>query len=724
MGVQASLIRWGTLPRSSTPARFRTPPGSRRPAPNDRGERGDYGSSVQSAQCAHLGCEPFPESLDGRRARFDQQLAIAIAADVEPQEVEPLGEGHDPCLVLVEDKPTGCQPLGELGLDLFGLLSGVSADDQVVGVADHNRAARPDRTGVPAGGLISDSCGLLQPMERHVQHQRAEHAALGSSLLSRCEGSVFDHPGFQPAPDHVPGGKRPERVEKPEVVDVVERRRQVGVYDPCPPAVALQGGEQRGDRIGAATARPKPIRLGFQPGLPLGLQRMTDPCLVAAVREHGNAERATFSVGLWYIHAPDRHGLPGGDRLVHPARHLCPGRRRQRELPVDPGGPAPSVALRDLPHADQRVRPGPQHQLLQRPDLGPVSLLRRLEDFLPQPPYVVLMGPPLDGVPVRHVFGSVHRHGVQLAPSVRKAYQHQRSKAHLPTSAPFRAQPPGLVSGQLSQTTGGGPITLSWVSCRLSATGIGFLGILFPPGTSAPLTVGLPGIAWTPTGFPRSTHPRCDRIGRPLHPEAQRCSHDRSDLSGRRSPPLPAARPCHPGPHPTLRSCPLRGIIKGSLTFARPVFPLTRSIPWMGQGPLGFFPGLRTPQAEPAAHARAGDGHRALARSYTSDIVGPPFRKLTRSVRPRVAGSGWTWAAFPPPPTLPPGPATPLGSSSQPARPRATAPPGTATPTWPGCWARRPWPPGGPTPSSGSATGASPGGAAPSGPSSRSAVPS
>src|SRR5215218_1981858 len=37
-----------------------------------------------------------------------------------------------------------------------------------------------------------------------------------------------------------------------------------------------------------------------------------------------------------------------------------------------------------------------------------------------------------------------------------------------------------------------------------------------------------------------------------------------------------------------------------------PGLPLTWSIPWMGQGPLGFFPGLHTPQARPATHARAG----------------------------------------------------------------------------------------------------------------------
>jgi hypothetical protein len=113
-----------------------------------------------------------------------------------------------------------------------------------------------------------------------------------------------------------------------------------------------------------------------------------------------------------------------------------------------------------------------------------------------------------------------------------------------------------------------------WVSCCLSTTGIRLLGILFPPRVSALLTVGLPGSAWTSTGFPRSAHPSHDRIGCPLYPETKRCSYDRSDPSGRRSPPLPGARSYRPGSHPIFRSCQLRGVIKGSLAFTRPAFPL------------------------------------------------------------------------------------------------------------------------------------------------------
>ena len=42
---------------------------------------------------------------------------------------------------------------------------------------------------------------------------RSHHAALGGSLLGRGEDPVLDHPGLQPARDHVPGRERSERVE-------------------------------------------------------------------------------------------------------------------------------------------------------------------------------------------------------------------------------------------------------------------------------------------------------------------------------------------------------------------------------------------------------------------------------------------------------------------------------------------------------------------------------
>jgi hypothetical protein len=82
-----------------------------------------------------------------------------------------------------------------------------------------------------------------------------------------------------------------------------------------------------------------------------------DPVLVAPVHDHRNAERALLALRLRDIHPPDWHGPPEGDTAVHPHRQRHPGRRGQRDLSIDARRPAAGVALRHLPHADQRVRP-------------------------------------------------------------------------------------------------------------------------------------------------------------------------------------------------------------------------------------------------------------------------------------------------------------------------------------------------------------------------------
>jgi hypothetical protein len=89
------------------------------------------------------------------------------------------------------------------------------------------------------------------------------------------------------------------------------------------------------------------------------------------------------------------------------------------------------------------------------------------------------------------------------------------------------------------------------VSCCLSAAGIRFSVILGPPRNPALLTVGLPNHSVrTPTGFPRSAHPSCDRGGRPLCPGDNGARPGPEPLPGRRLPlrsgPVPAPRqPSH-----------------------------------------------------------------------------------------------------------------------------------------------------------------------------------
>jgi hypothetical protein len=167
---------------------------------------------------------------------------------------------------------------------------------------------------------------------------------------------------------------------------------------------------------------------------------------VTTVHDHGDAERAQLRCvsGLRDMHAPDRHRVPRRTRPVHPHRHFRPGRRGQRDLPIDPGRPTPGVALGNLTDADQRVRPGPQHHLLQGPDGSPILLPCRLEDPAPQPHYVLLMSTPVNGVPVQDVLGSVHRDGVQLAPRFGQALGLGVQRLTCPRQRPFG---PGRASG-------------------------------------------------------------------------------------------------------------------------------------------------------------------------------------------------------------------------------------------------------------------------------------
>ncbi len=205
------------------------------------------------------------------------------------------------------------------------------------------------------------------------------------------------------------------------MADLVERASQVGVKYPHPRRFPAQGVIQGLDRVVAAAARPEPIRTGLEPGLPLGLQRIFHPRLMAAVDQQRYPEGPHFCLvtGFRYVHPPDRGWPVRADAGVHAHRHLGPGLAGQRDQPVDPRRPAARVALRHLPHADQRVAPAPQREFLQAPGPRPVALPHRLEDPAAQPPYLLLMMPPvhlLPGVTIKRgqALRSVHQ-GVQRA---------------------------------------------------------------------------------------------------------------------------------------------------------------------------------------------------------------------------------------------------------------------------------------------------------------------
>lgn len=109
------------------------------------------------------------------------------------------------------------------------------------------------------------------------------------------------------------------------------------------------------------------------------------------------------------------------------------------------------------------------------------------EDPTPQPPYVALVQPPINGVPLQgHVLGSVHRHRRLTCPSV-PTYPvlclHRLTRL---TSARLhgRALWPSI-RPVIRKRPDGGPVTMLPLSCCLSATGVLFLGVLFPPRKSS-----------------------------------------------------------------------------------------------------------------------------------------------------------------------------------------------------------------------------------------------
>ena len=188
------------------------------------------------------------------------------------------------------------------------------------------------------------------------------------------------------------------------------------------------------------------------------------------------------------------------------------------------------------------------------------------------------------------------------------------------------------------------PGTAAWrsghvvpVSCCLSAAGLRFLGILFPPRNSALLTVGLPALAHrTLTGFPCSARVRCGWGRASSIPRGRRCPHGRvcSTTAACR---ITAARPLSP------RCCiPAREVM---LTRHHQGFPVSRPAPSLPlachpqpeRGLLGFSmssaPGRYRPRTSwrgqvtdtnPESH------HRHQPASISDG--------LTPHVRPHVAG--------------------------------------------------------------------------------------
>jgi hypothetical protein len=174
----------------------------------------------------------------------------------------------------------------------------------------------------------------------------------------------------------------------------------------------------------------------------------------------------------------------------------------------------------------------------------------------------------------------------------------------------------------------------------LSAAGIGFLGVLFPPGNPAILTVGLPAAPRrrrrTLTGFPRSARMRCGRAGCPLYPGSDGVPCGHRDVRGRRLPPcngwLLPPRSCTP-----TRDVRLTRHQQGFRVIHPSGLPLTcntRSERAPSGFPLGFAPGRYQPRT-PGRGRVWNTNPKSRLRHHAE----PPIDGPTHNVRPRVAPS-------------------------------------------------------------------------------------
>ena len=129
-------------------------------------------------------------------------------------------------------KTSGPQPLGQLRLDLFRLLTSAAGHHQIVGVAHQHRGARRGLDTASTASEVPDPGGRSIPCRATFKEQGTDHATLRAPSSVGANRPLLDHPRLQPGADQFPAGERAELAENEVVVDPVERRRQVRVENP------------------------------------------------------------------------------------------------------------------------------------------------------------------------------------------------------------------------------------------------------------------------------------------------------------------------------------------------------------------------------------------------------------------------------------------------------------------------------------------------------------
>jgi hypothetical protein len=267
------------------------------------------------------------------------------------------------------------------------------------------------------------------------------------------------------------------------------------------------------------------------------------------------------------------------------------------------------VGLGHPPHAQERVGARPHHQLLQVADPCEVPRVRRREDPLPQPPYVILDPPPVDGVPVKGASFGPFTTTVAVASNLSSGCG--ASVIFLLTGSPDRVSAlsrPGTRPG-IRSVIRNDRLEEAAILSRFSAA---FRLPAFASRSSDSRRGVGPSLrsayrTWvrTSTGLPRSARVSCGRGGCPLYPgDGGALPGQVVSLTGACR--FAAASPCTPLRHPIARGSASRGINEGSSH--SPVRPFPSPVAArMERAPSGFPPGFapRRPGADDAR--RGGD---------------------------------------------------------------------------------------------------------------------
>ena len=344
------------------------------------------------------------------------------------------------------------------------------------------------------------------------------------------------------------------------------------------------------------------------------------------IHQHRDTERALFAIGLRNVHTPNRQWVPGRRVSGAPAPPLC-ALRRQGNLAVDPGRPTTRVALGDLADAEQRVRPGAQHHLLQRPDRGPVLLRVALKILRRSLATFSSWTRHSDIVPVEHASGPFTAWCPTCPRFARlRPRSFKGSPAHVsalsgpvdqtgirPVPRDHRLEERRLAAGPVAFRP---PASASWASCPAEGSA---------PSRSAYRTLR----GRTPTGFPRSTHARYDRGGRSLYPEASGVHTTSESLRS----PLAAStsgQALSPGCSSRLSGLAITRRHQG-VHLRSPVRPSPRPVaPRTERGPLGFFLELRTPTGRTCGRTSRRGPISNTDQELRPRHRRPPIREFTR----------------------------------------------------------------------------------------------